>query len=93
MRKNYGSPDINGMIIDFDHKDKNGWSVVRKATLAEILDRVDECQKMIKVNVDLYNSENDFDWLEFAAFWGQQLTMCIDCINAGTYAEVDNYAV
>ena len=93
MRKNYGSPDINGKIVDMDHKDENGWFVVRKATLAEILDRADECQKMIKLNMTFYEQDNDFDYLEYAAFWGSQLTMCIDCINAGTYAEVDNYAV
>lgn len=92
MRKNYGSPDINGKIVDMDHKDELGF-VVRKATLAEILDRVDECQTMIKANMDIYDRDNDFVWLEYAAFWGQQMTMCIDCINAGTYAEVDNYAV
>ena len=34
MRKNYGSPDINGKIVDMDHKDENGWFVVRKTTLS-----------------------------------------------------------
>lgn len=91
MRKNYGTPNINGKIVDIDHRDENGWFVVRTATLAEILDRVDECQKMIKINMDIYNRDNDLDWLEYAAFWGQQMTMCIDCINAGTYAEVNPY--
>ena len=79
--------------MDTDHKDEYGLFVVRKATLAEILDRADECQKMIKVNMDIYSHDDSFEWLEFAAFWGEQLTKCIDCINAGTYAEVDNYAV
>ena len=93
MKKNYGSPDINGRIVDTDHRDENGWFVVRKATLAEILDRIDECHEMIKFNMTFYDQGNDFDHLEYAAFWGEQLTKCIDCINAGSYAEVNNYGV
>ena len=72
----------------------------RKVTLAELLDRIYECQRYCRDNAAVMDHAEAWGdekmlatALDSVAWFGSQAQVCMNLINAGNYAEVNNYAV
>lgn len=86
-------PTDTGKI--YDEEDRN----VRYATLAELLERIKDCEHQLNILAKFYavDKELGVDYrtteLENIVYFSGEIQLCWNLINEGKYLEVNRYAI